>query len=82
VSDVVDLRPLRLSGAKTFAELAVWSARKNVMNRASKNVHYNRGIRSVNSLFGFYFPTANQCPRRDVFDKTREFRHLAKKTTQ
>jgi hypothetical protein len=56
VSDVVDLRPLRLFGAKTFVERAVCGARRNVMNRASKNVHYNRGIRSVNSLFGFYFP--------------------------
>jgi len=52
------------------------------MNRALKNVHYNRGIRSVNSLFGFYLPTAKHCARCHVFDKTREFEHLAKKTTQ
>jgi hypothetical protein len=82
VSDVLDLRPLRLFGAKTFVDRTVCSARRSVMNRALKNVHYNRGIRSVNSLFGFYLRTAKHSAPGHVLDKTREFRHLAKKTTQ
>jgi len=69
VSDVVDLRPLRLFGAKTLAKRAVWGARKNVMNRASKNVHYNRGVCSVNSLFEIYFQTQNQSSRCTMFEQ-------------
>jgi hypothetical protein len=63
VSDVVDLRPLRLFGAKTLAEPAVWEARKKVMNRASKNVHYNCRIAPVNSVLKIYFPASNQTLR-------------------
>ena len=44
------------------------------MNRASKNVHYNRGICSVNSLFGFYLPNYKSIVRADMYliDKTLE----------
>jgi hypothetical protein len=42
--------PKRLFGAKPCVR-TVCGARNSVINRASKNVHYNRGILSVNSLF-------------------------------